>query len=415
MQRETAMLASPRRTRTYVLVALTGALLTCASFVGLSLTADVGPRVETVVVAARSIRPAVLATGQIAHEEEVRLTSAVLGTVEAVHVTEGQPVKHGQLVLAIDSETYAADVVRNRAAVRLEEIAVARGAARISNLERQHERSARLFEQDLLDAHSLETARHELELARIDLQSSQERLQQARAGLGQAESRLEKTRVRAPIDGVVTALEIKVGETAIPSSTNIPGSHLMTIADPTRIIAEVHVDESDIANVREGQQAEIVAVTDPDQPLAGAVEFVANTAKIEPHRRGLSFLARIRVASGSGVRLRPGMSCRAEIFTREGHEGLAVPVQAIVTDESGRGAARRFVFVSRDGSVRRSLVATGQSDDVYQEIIAGVRAGDQVVTGPARTLRSLRDGDTVRPERAPGDASPEPRGGPFEG
>lgn len=400
------MLSSRRRA--YAL-ALTSALLIAISFVGSAFTTEEGLRVETAVVAPRSIRPSVLASGQIAHEEQVELTSEVLGTVEAVHVTEGQPVERGQLVLAIDSEAYAADVVQNRAAVRLEEIDIGRRQARIANLERQHERSARLFDRDLLDAHSLEALRHELELARIDLQASRERLEQARARLGQSENRLEKTQVRAPIDGVVTALDIEAGETAIPSSTNIPGSQLMTIADPARLIAEVHVDEADIAAVHKGQSAEIVAVAHPERPLTGLVEFVANTAKTEQHRRGLSFLARVRVAPADGIRLRPGMSCRAEIFTHEGRQRLAVPIQAIVAGQGSGEDSRQFVFVTRDGAVRRLPVDTGRSDDTFQEITSGLRAGDRVVTGPGRTLRGLRDGDAVHvvPER--GDRSAEPR------
>lgn len=403
------MLSSRRRT--YAL-ALTSALLVAVSFVGSAFTGEQGPKVETAIVAPRSIRPSVLASGQIAHEEQVKLTSEVLGTVEAVHVTEGQPVERGQLVLAIDGDAYAADVVQNRAAVRLEEIDLGRQQARIGNLERQHERSARLFDRDLLDAHSLEALRHELELARIDLQSSGERLEQARARLGQSENRLEKTQVRAPIDGVVTALDIEAGETAIPSSTNIPGSQLMTIADPARLIAEVYVDEADIAAVRTGQSAEIVAVAHPEQPLTGLVEFVANTAKTEQHRRGLSFLARIRVAPAGGISLRPGMSCRAEIFTHEGRERLAVPIQAIMAGEPPGEDARQFVLVVRDGSVRRLPVDTGRSDDAFQEITSGVRQGDRVVTGPGRTLRGLRDGDAVlvEPERDHNLAEPRTEG-----
>ena len=196
----------------------------------------------------------------------------------------------------------------------------------------------------------------------------------------------------------MTTLDIKAGETAVPAATNIPGSQLMTIGDPTRIVAEVYVDEANIATVAVGQRAEVVAVAHDDQPLSGVVEFVANTAKTVPHRRGFWFLARIRVTATDGIRLRPGMSCRAEIFSGEGHEGPAVPVQAIVTARNPRGNAQRFVFVSQEGTVRKSPVVTGPSDDTYQGIAAGVVAGQRVVTGPARTLRSLRDGERARPD-----------------
>ena len=371
------------------------ALLVCVALASGTFSADAGQVVETALVHKRLLRPSVLASGQITHEEEIRLTSEVLGTIDAIHVSEGQAVSRGELVLAIDSGTYAADVVQSRAAVRLQEIDIGRVRARIERLAREDERNARLFEQGVLDAQSLEAIRHELELARIDLQSSQERLEQARARLGQAEDRLDKTRVRAPIDGVVTALDVEVGETAIPSSTNIPGSHLMTIADPARIIAEVYVDEADVAAVRVGQPAEVVAVAHPE-PMTGRIAFIANTATTRQPRRSLSFVTQIRLASVAGIRLRPGMSCRAEIFTHDGNEELAVPIEAIVADGADVETPRHAVFVVRGGSVQRSPVVTGQSDDAYQHVLSGLAEGDRVVRGPGRTLRSLRDGDTVR-------------------
>lgn len=390
---------------------LTGTLLAPVPFLAGAFVTENGKPVETAVVAPHLLQPSVLASGRVAHEDEVKLTSEVLGTVESVQVTEGQRVEQGELLLVIDSAHYSAELAQNRAAVRLEEIDISRQKARIATLARQHARSLRLFGRRLLAPHTLEASRHQIELARMDLRSSAERMLQARARLARSESRLAKTRVLAPIDGVVTALDIEAGETAVPSSTNIPGSQLMTIADPTRLIAEVHVDEADIAMVRVGQSVEIVAVAHPDRPLTGSVEFVANTARTEQHRRSLSFLVRARVTPADGVRLRPGMSCRAEILTRGGREVLAVPIQAIVSDRAGRDEPGDFAFVVRDGRVHRLPVGTGLSDDTYQEVTSGLREGDRVVTGPGRTLRGLRHGDAVNavPTRADSDFG-RPRG-----
>ena len=400
------------------LASVAAALLVCVPLASGTFSGDHGKVVETARVDTRLLRPSVLASGQITHEEEVRLTSEVLGAIEIVHVREGQHVKRGELVLVIDSEAYAADVAEGRAAVRIQKIDIGRVRARIANLARQHERSTLLFKQGVLDAHSLEASRHELELARIDLRSSRERLEQARARLGQAEDRLDKTRVRAPIDGVVTALDVDAGETAIPSSTNIPGSQLMTIADPERIIAEVHVDEADVAAVRVGQAAEIVAVAHPGQPMTGRIAFIANTATTQPPRRSLSFVTKIRVTPAESMRLRPGMSCRAEILTHDGKVALAVPIEAIVTGGTGGtvegDSAGKAVFVVRGGSAHLSPVVTGQSDDAHQHVLSGLTEGDRVVRGPGRTLRSLRDGDAVRLHSGDRDPVAVPSGGQRE-
>ena len=392
---EIAVLASVHRKRIFGL-ATSAMLLISLPLFRLAFTANDTRTVEVAIVAPQPVRPAVLASGRITHEKEVNLTSEVLGTVEAIHITEGQTVKKSQPVLTINGDAYEAEVVQHRAAVRIEEINISRQQARIANLDRHYERSLRLFNRNLLDVHSLEGVRLELELARIDLQAGKERFNQVRARLSQSESQLQKTRIRAPMDGVVTALDIKVGETAIASSTNIPGSRLMTIADPSALIAEVLVDEADIATVRIGQAVNIVPVAHPDKSLEGRVAFVANTARSTPRRRGLSFLARIRVAPEGSILLRPGMSCRAEIMTHQGPERLAAPAQAIMVEETPGEDDRHFVFAFRDGIARKLPVGAGRSDDTYQEITFGLHEGDRVVTGPGRTLRQLRDGDAIR-------------------
>ena len=383
-----------QRKRKLALVAA-GVLLVPVPFIGGAVTGDGGKPVETAIVEPRVIRPSVLASGQLAHEEEVDLTSEVVGKVAEVRVREGQEVTEGELVLVLNAEAYAAEVALHRAAVRLEEIDIARREARIAIVERHHARTATLFERDLVDKHSFEAAADELALAHIDLEATAERLLQARARLEQSEEQLAKTQVRAPLAGVVTALDIEAGETVIPSTTNVPGSRLMTIADPSRVIAEVHVDEADIADVRAGQEAEIVAVAHPERPLAGIVEFVANTARARQNRSGLTFLVRIRIGPAAGIRPRPGMSCRAEIFTHPEEAVLAAPIQAIVTRLVPGDDPRQFVFVARGGTAHGVAVVTGRSDDAWQELASGVEAGDRVVTGPSRTLRGLRDGDGV--------------------
>ena len=377
-------------------------------FIGAALTEDRAKAVETAVVDRRVIRPAVLASGQLAHEEEVNLTSEVVGRVAEIRVEEGQRVTRGELVLLLDGEAYAAEVALHRAAVRLEEIDIGRREAHIAVVQRHHERTARLLERDLVDKHSFETTTDELALARIDLDATAQRLVQARARLEQSEDQLAKTRVQAPLSGVVTALDIEAGETAIPSAAHVPGSRLMTIADPSRVVAEVHVDEADIAAVRVGQHAEIVAVAHPERPLAGIVEFVANTARTRPNRSGLTFLVRVRIGAPTDIRPRPGMSCRAEIFTHGEEAVLAAPIQAIVTRPGPKNGAEPFVFVANDGVARSVAVSTGRSDDAWQELTSGVVVGDRVVTGPSRTLRGLRDGDPVRVLDATGLTGTDP-------
>jgi len=352
--------------------------------------------VDISVVSQRIISPSILASGFLAHEEEVMLSSEVIGKVADLFVEEGDQVDTGDLVLRVDDKNFIAGFEQSEAAVRINTIDIERQEVRIANLERQYERSKSLYQQELIGEEEHETLLNQLELARIDYLSAQERLAQSEAQLDQVLDQLSKTQIISPIDGVITSLDIKVGETAIASSTNIPGSSLMTIANPASIYTEVLVDEADIANVEVGQRAEIVAIAYPDQPMRGVVRFIANTAKIAQGRTGLSFVVKIDITDPGDVVLRPGMSCRAEIFTRQDQSVAAVPIEAVIFEED-RAELRSeyFVFVNDDGIARKTKVDVGLSDDEYQELTSIVDNDIEIVIGPNQELRHLLDGDRL--------------------
>ncbi|MEX0617908.1 MAG: efflux RND transporter periplasmic adaptor subunit [Pseudohongiellaceae bacterium] len=344
----------------------------------------------------RVISPSILASGFLAHEEEVLLSSEVIGKVSQIFVEEGDRVKAGQVVLRVDDKNLLASLQQSEASVRLNEIDIERQQLRIDNLLTQWERAKGLHERNMIGDEEYENLTSQLNLAEVDLKSAQERLLQARAQLEQVNDQLSKTQILSPIDGVVTSLDIKVGETAIASSTNIPGSSLMTIANPASIYTEVLVDEADVATIAEGQRAEIVAIAYPDQPMQGVVGFIANTAKVATGRQGLSFTVEIDITDAAGVVLRPGMSCRAEIFTRQDEEVLTAPIRAIIFEED-RSALRSeyFLFVNDNGVARKTQVDVGISDDEYQEILGGVDSDREIIVGPDSVLRHLLDGDRL--------------------
>jgi HlyD family secretion protein len=352
--------------------------------------------VEVEKLEPRVIQSSVLASGKLVHEEEVKLTTEEIGRVTAIYVDEGQKVARGDLVLQIDDQRLKAAVDQQKASVRMQEIAIQRQQLNVQNLRTQWERQRGLHERKLIDENTFTMATNNLEIAEVDLLSSKESLEQARALLDQQEDRLSKTRVYAPIHGTITTLDIKVGETAIASSTNIPGSSLMTIANPASIHTEVNVDEADIANVEIGQKARVFAIAYPDQPVEGIVESIAVSAKVAEGQQGQSFAIKIRLLDPEKITLRPGMTCRAEIFTATKGGVLAAPIQAILVEEDlTTDEVERDVFVNRNGRAVKTPVSVGIADDSYQEIVSGLSPGDEVVTGPDRVLRALEDGDRI--------------------
>ncbi len=378
-----------------VVVFLAGAVI-ALPFINRTVFGTNAKEVNVSIISQRIISPSILASGFLAHEEEVMLSSEVIGKVSELLVEEGDRVDTGDLVLRVDDKNFIAGLEQSEAAVRINTIDIERQEVRINNLERQYERSKSLYEQDLIGAEEYEALLNQLELARIDFLSSQERLAQSEAQLDQVLDQLSKTQIISPIDGVITSLDIKVGETAIASSTNIPGSSLMTIANPASIYTEVLVDEADIANVEVGQRAEIVAIAYPDQPMQGVVRFIANTAKVAQGRTGLSFVVKIDITDPGEVVLRPGMSCRAEIFTRQDQRVAAVPIEAVIFEED-RAELRSeyFIFVNDDGVARKTKVDVGLSDDEYQELVSSVDEDIEIVVGPNQELRHLLDGDRL--------------------
>ena len=361
-----------------------------------------GGQAPTVVVERlepRSIQTSVLASGRLVHEEEVNLSTEQPGRVTAIYVNEGDEVERGKLLLQIDDERYRTTFEQREASDRMQRIAIERQQTQIDNLRRQWERTAELSARRLIDDDSFDTATNNLRIAEIDLRSSQEQLSQTQAQLEQALDDLSKTQVFAPINGTVTSLDIEVGETAIASSTNVPGSSLMTIADPSSILTEVNVDEADIGSIELGQEALIYAIAFPDDPVEGIIESIAISAKVAEGEQGRSFAIKIRITDTRGIELRPGMSCRAEIFTDEKQGVIAAPIQAILIDENLDENTTTYSVFRRAGDTAEQVeVEVGISDDNYQEITSGISEGEEIVVGPDRVLRNLEDGDRIEIE-----------------
>ncbi len=366
-------------------------------------------QVEMAQVELKPIKSSILASGTLAFRQQVQLRSEVIGQVVEVHVEEADPVTKGDRVITLDPESYQAQVDQREAQVRMQRIAIERQRLLIENLEERYQRQKTLFESKLVDEDSFEILQNQLDLARVDLRSSQESLTQAEAALNQSQELLNKTRIRSPIDGIVIQVDVKEGETVIAGTTNIPGSTMMIIADPSETLTEVQVDEADIANVREGQRADVFPAAHPDTPMAGTVQSIASVARQAPGQQSLSFLVKILLDEQEDIKVYPGMSVRADIYTQTSEETLAIPVQAVRYDEEVKldeeqdtkgGDEKAFVFVVEDGTAVRREVKTGISSDSDIQILEGVEADEQVVTGPFRTLRNLADGDEVEKKSA---------------
>jgi HlyD family secretion protein len=354
---------------------------------------DASKEVEIVVASEQEIRPTILASGVLAYLTEVNLTSELIAKVRDILVKEGDTVEQGQLLLRLDPETYRNAIEREEASRRQGVISIERQRLALSLAETRFKRGEQLLEQRMIGQSEFDDLRNARDQAGVELRSSQEALRRADAILGEAREQLSKTDIRSPISGTIVALPIKVGETAIASTNAFAGAQLMQIADTSAIQAELKVDEADISKISVGQQVDVYAASFPDRAIKGRVEQIALAPTLE--NQGRSYLVTAVLSPPQDMPLRSGMSARANIFLGDGSSRLAVPVEAVGTEVAEDRKVTRYVWLDRDGRAKRVVVEVGQSDDKWEEITSGVGAGDRVITGPARALRGLVEGERV--------------------
>lgn len=378
--------------RKWVAGALVAAVVAVPLLVG-ALKGDPARQLDLATVAEREVHPTILAPGTLAYRNEVNLTSELTARVATIAIKEGDSVEKGQLLMTLDPEIYRNAVDRAEAGVRQGRITIERQRAALALRRKQFERSRKLLAGQLIDQGSFDETRNQLQVATSELQSSEEDLSRARSAVQDAREQLGKTTIRSPISGRVVALPIKVGETAVPSTSSFVGAQLAQIADTSRIQAELKVDEADIARVAVGQAADVYAAAFPDRALKGKVEQIALAPTVEG--QGRAYKVTVALTVPAKMELRSGMSVRAEISLGDSSKQPALPVEAIVTEIGEDKKAVDYVWKVEDGKARKVAVETGVSDDAWEIVGKPLKVGDVVARGPSRALRQLQDGERV--------------------
>ena len=354
---------------------------------------DSAKQVDLVEVEAREINPTILAPGVLAYRNEVNLTSEITGRVASIAIEEGDSVREGQVLLTLDPEIYRNAVDRAEAGVRQGRLVIDRQRTTLALRQRQYDRARALLGEQMIDRGSFDEARNQLEVAKLDLATSQEDFRRAQSALEDAREQLSKTTIRSPISGRIVSLPIKIGETAVPSTSSFVGAQLAKIADTSRIEAKLKVDEADIARVVVGQGADVYPAAYPDDALEGTVQQIALAPTVEGQGRAYEVTVALEVPEA--MELRSGMSVRAEIALGDGAKLPALPVEAIVTELGEDKQAVQYAWKVEGGTASKVKIEVGLSDDAWQAVGEPLEVGDTVVRGPARMLRQLQEGDRV--------------------
>jgi HlyD family secretion protein len=355
----------------------------------------------------------VSANGQIDAQRKVDLSANVMGQIVNLAVREGDVVKKGDFLLQIDRKQLTASAEGAEASVRA--LFSDRDGARATLAEAQltYQRARNNFEQKIIPAAELDRARAALDSARSNVASIEQRIQQARSNVTAARDTLSKTTMTAPMAGIITALPVEEGEVAVIGTMNNAGTKLLTIADMSVVEAVMEVDETDVPNVKVGQRATVTIDAYPNKTFEGKVTEVGSSPMTANGAgsggEAVNFEVKIQLTNPpAGVR--PGFSASADIITGTRSKALSIPLQALVVREKPsadnapktqvvKAQEEEGVYVHKDGKVEFVGVSTGLTGDTNIEITKGLTEGQQIVTGPFRALRDIKDGSKVREQK----------------
>jgi HlyD family secretion protein len=248
--------------------------------------------------------------------------------------------------------------------------------ANLEQAELEHRRKKSLWDQQLTPEAEFDAARVALNVARSNLRAAEFAVHQARASLEEARDSLGKCRIVSPMSGIVIRKNAEVGETAISGTLNNAGSLLMTIADLSSMETEVEVDETDVVNIRLGQEAAIELDAFPDREFAGTVTEIANSSvlgasQVGQPQQSANYRVTVRLLEMPET-IRPGLSATARITTAVREDALAVPIQALaireVQEDEEPEEATPETAAQEEPASGVALADTGNQPDEGQEV-----------------------------------------------
>jgi len=415
-------------------------------------------KVLTAKIVKQDLSTVVSGTGQIKAKYYVNLGATAMGRITHLYVKEGEKVKKGETVATIEHVQQEASVEGQQAAIaaaktdissyiaaeKTAEANVEHARADLEQKKLDWDRAQALYKDGImakqdydakkaafdLDVASVAQAVAQLNQAKAQTDSARGHLQTAVATLRGQQNMLDLTSAIAPFDGIVTNEPLREGETVVEGIQNTEGSTIMTIADMSVVTAEVKVDETDIVNIQMGQSADVTVDAIPGKVFKGHVTLVGDQALLRStgvatsqSTTGTEEAKDFKVVvtlDNPSEELRPGLSTTAKITTAHKSSVLSLPIQALTmhnpdddkpktagsvqaasTTPATKSAAVQGVFVmdkDKTGKLRVKFVpvTTGITGSTDIEVLTGLTEGQEIVTGPFKTLRVLKNNALVK-------------------
>ena len=406
-----------------------------------------GTKVTAEKVQLRTITEIVNASGKIYPVIEVKVSPDISGEITELTVLEGDSVTKGQIIARIYADIYsiqanqaASGVAQSQAQVANAQAALEAFKAQLDQSEKTYKMQKQLFDDKVISRNefnlsesNFKSAQANYNAAKQGIKGGQASVQSAQANLAKANKDLGRTAVLAPMNGVVSLLNVKKGERVVGSNL-MSGTEMLRIADMAKIEIRVDVSESDIAKVHLGDSAIVTVDAYSTRKFKGMVTQISSSNNGAATQSALAntstdvtnYKVYVRLLPESYSDLldkgsypfRPGMSASADIQTKTHLNVLSVPINAVTTRDKNdstmkiAGAAKTeaekaaaleddlevVVFVvDKEGSVKKVKVTTAIQDINYIEISGGLKEGDNVISGPYDVVsKLLKEKDKVK-------------------
>jgi HlyD family secretion protein len=405
----------------------------------------------------------VTASGEIKPTTYTNVTAQGFGRITGILVKEGDHIKKGDRLLLQENVQASADVQAQGAAINSAESGVQAAEASFkaaqadlisqqANLEKaklDYDRGQGLYKDGLIPrqdfdqrkttydaaAAAVDSAKARVQSLRAQLDQTRAQVNQSRAVLVHTQDILHKTVYTSPINGIVSYLPERVGDYVVPGIQNSNGSFLMTLSDMSTVTAEVKVDETDIVNIKIGQDADVTIDAVPGKIFKGKVTEIGSQATLRSSglattqsttstQEAKDFKVVVTL-SNPPENIRPGLSTTAKIKTAIKQNVVAVPIQALAVrtrkdlEDAAKNAKRdssvtlaapfpattstdpkkdeiQGVFVVNGKKAIFRPVETGIAGVTDIEITKGLNSGDEIVTGSYKALRTLKPQASIK-------------------
>lgn len=377
-------------------------------------------------VKVRDIVETISASGKVYPEQEVKISSDVSGEIVELYVAEGDSVKKGDLLLVINPDLYQSEYERIQAMLQQAQANLASAKARLAQSKAQfiqaeaaYQRNQTLFQKEAISRSEMEQAESQYQVSKNELEAAEQNViaasftvESTKAQLNAAGKNLARTRILAPMSGIVSKLSVERGERVV-GTAQMSGTEMLRIANLSNMEVTVEVNENDIVKVNLGDTAFIEVDAYGQRKFTGIVTSIANSPKTSQVQLSTdevtNFEVKVRILPESYEDLmtgynakvspfRPGMSATVDIRTRRAPAAISVPIGAVTArKDSTSSEMKEFVFIIKSDTARMREVVTGLQDNRFIEIKSGIQAGQIVIDGPyAEVSQRLTDGVRVR-------------------